>query len=584
MIPCPGQAESIRIEHVEMAEVPGCCCETQRLQLRDLLDEWGERHTKVLIAALKEAMVSQGAGARDGTMSPTISKMPTLRTKPAWTSAESNGERNSLSSQEYHSQRSSLPWQNKSVMENVVGGFKLNRAVSGDLDRECHCQEMAARIVNHQMFGVVSAAAIVANAVCIGYQTNQSMIAGHREEEDSSQAGPSFLELGFSLYFAIEVTLRWLAAGWMAYLRGKERGWNIFDLALVIHGLVDLCLGWGTQNASYLRIMRLFRMLKLLRVIRLLRGMRELRFILNSILGSVRSTIWSLMLVFAVTYIFGTIFLQAFARYVHSGNPSTKERACIMLYWGSLPQSMLSLLMASTGGQDWEDIGEPVWIIGWPYYTLFVVYLVLFLFVVVNTVCGLFVEATLNRSYRDEALLIQSQLDAKDHYVTKLQQVFKEFDVDKNGLISNTEFQNALCDPKMQAFLGGLHIDASDAESFFRMLTEHTVEKEVDLETFVVGCIKLRGEAKAMDLFLVQSQATQIQKQLDKVQTLLMGGRRDLSTVRSEPKEYDEASRQPLSTVRSEPKDVDAVMLTDVMLTPAEASRPVSTVQKELSL
>lgn len=163
-------------------------------------------------------------------------------------------------------------------------------------------------------------------------------------------------------------------------------------------------------------------------------------------------------------------------------------------------------------------------LVGWPYYSLYVIYLVLFLFVIMNTICGLFVEATINRSHHDEALLIQSELDRKDQYVAQLQNCFRQIDVDKNGLISDEEFLEALIRPEMQAFLGSLHIDASDAESFFRMLTEHCAEQEIDLETFVVGCIKLRGEAKAMDVYCMLSHQMSFQRQINRLERLLIAG------------------------------------------------------------
>merc|ERR1712217_592270 len=51
----------------------------------------------------------------------------------------------------------------------------------------------------------------------------------------------------------------------------------------------------------------------------------------------------------------------------------------------------------------------------------------------------------------------------------------------------------------MHAFAKSLEIDITDAKQFFLILSGNG-RRTVDIETFVVGCIKLKGTAKSMDL------------------------------------------------------------------------------------
>merc|ERR1719401_3271473 len=51
----------------------------------------------------------------------------------------------------------------------------------------------------------------------------------------------------------------------------------------------------------------------------------------------------------------------------------------------------------------------------------------------------------------------------------------------------------------MIAFCSSLDIELLDVDLFFNVLSSNG-RRSVDLETFVVGCIKLRGLAKSMDL------------------------------------------------------------------------------------
>lgn len=63
----------------------------------------------------------------------------------------------------------------------------------------------------------------------------------------------------------------------------------------------------------------------------------------------------------------------------------------------------------------------------------------------------------------------------------------------------------------MTAFALTLGIEATDLDQFFTILSANG-SRNVDLETFVVGCIKLRGMAKSMDVLecvLAQRQTQQ---------------------------------------------------------------------------
>merc|ERR1711944_97085 len=54
-------------------------------------------------------------------------------------------------------------------------------------------------------------------------------------------------------------------------------------------------------------------------------------------------------------------------------------------------------------------------------------------------------------------------------------------------------------DPMVALFSEQLGIESQDLEEFFNVLSDYG-EHPVDLETFVVGCIKMRGMAKSIDM------------------------------------------------------------------------------------
>ena len=74
--------------------------------------------------------------------------------------------------------------------------------------------------------------------------------------------------------------------------------------------------------------------------------------------------------------------------------------------------------------------------------------------------------------------------------------VFQEIDQNGNGAISWVEFQLALNDPRMHAFLASLHLDVGDAVGLFQVFDSDS-KGSIEHSEFLVGC--LRG-AKAVEM------------------------------------------------------------------------------------
>jgi len=125
--------------------------------------------------------------------------------------------------------------------------------------------------------------------------------------------------------------------------------------------------GGSISNMSFLRVMRLMKMLKLLRMIRMLRTFRELRLIINSILASMKSTFWAILLVCTISFMFAIAFLQGATNYLKAEGDSIDKKvlAEINEYWSSVGRSMLTLYFAATGGMDWAPLADSLWHMGW---------------------------------------------------------------------------------------------------------------------------------------------------------------------------------------------------------------------------
>merc|ERR1711953_1212330 len=128
---------------------------------------------------------------------------------------------------------------------------------------------------------------------------------------------------------------------------------------------------------------------------------------------------------------------------------------------------------------------------------------VMYIFVTTNgilhVIVGIFVESTMAASRHDRDLIISDELARKDSYMAQMTDVLHETDSDQSGTISWEEFETKLQDHRVIAYLAALELDVAEARGLFELLdTEES--NEVPVDEFVVGCFRLKGGAKGIDL------------------------------------------------------------------------------------
>ena len=137
-------------------------------------------------------------------------------------------------------------------------------------------------------------------------------------------------------------------------------------------------LPWQDSFASgslrILRILRLARSARGLRVVRLLRFIRPLRLLVFSIAVTLKSLIWSVILLFIIIYLFSILFADAnLAHFTSEGNipPAILTDSDLQSHFGSVQISMHTLFRAICGGLEWRHAANSLdRSIGWGSLTL----------------------------------------------------------------------------------------------------------------------------------------------------------------------------------------------------------------------
>jgi len=357
----------------------------------------------------------------------------------------------------------------------------------------------AEAFIDGHIFQAVCCTIITLNAVFIGIQVDTLTKNAAMDPPKKNPEVFTVLDRSFAILFLVEVLLR-VAIKRMRFFCGHEWRWNIFDFVTAILTVVeefDNVLS-VELDLSYTRILRGFRMIRILRVIRVLRFFRELRLMVCSIAQSLVSLSWALVLLMAIIYLFTICFMHAVDRYLREGGDEDTRKDLITWY-GSVPVTMYSLLMAISGGVDWFTMVEPLAEISTLYQVLFAFYVFFIIIGVLNVLTSVFVQRANELVKLDRDLVIQCQMVSNETFLHEMKAIFDEVDVDGTGTITWEKFWEYVQNEHVQAYFATQQLDTSDARELFNLLDADN-KGEVKIEDFVMGCMKVRGQAKSSDM------------------------------------------------------------------------------------
>ena len=212
--------------------------------------------------------------------------------------------------------------------------------------------------IESRAFQVAIVILILINAVTIGLETSDSL-------SDNVIHTLHDLDRYILIIFCLEISIKLVAYGWRFF----TNAWNIFDTLIIGIALVP-----ATGPLQILRTLRV------LRTIRLVKNIPKLRMIIESLITSIPSIGWIIVLLLMIFYIFAVIATDLY------GNSFPE-------YFGNMGQSFFTLFQIMTLESWSSGIARPM-MQKMPYsYIFFVPFILLatyttlnvFIAVVVNT-------------------------------------------------------------------------------------------------------------------------------------------------------------------------------------------------------
>lgn len=304
------------------------------------------------------------------------------------------------------------------------------------------------------------------------------------------------LETAFCCFFSVDLLIR-ICIERERFATGSRRWWNLVDsvsLSLLLFALIERSRTLG----NFVAMQRVGRLMRLPRCFAKWAQLQELRIMLGCMAESFKVMVWLVLLVISFIYFYSLLLTEL----IWEKCPN-KETAVVCTKFGDLLSSQMTLYQIMYSGLLWGDLWEELRVMDWYIQIIFLSYVVFALMVLVNTItsfiCSL--QSTVSKKERD--VLIANEMDYNERVVRQLYTIFQDFDQNGNGAISWAEFQLALEDERMLAFLNALELDMSDAVKVFQILASEKTGS-IEESNFLLGCLRLRGGATTVDMVAMQ--------------------------------------------------------------------------------
>ncbi|CAE7542469.1 Cacna1b, partial [Symbiodinium sp. CCMP2456] len=203
------------------------------------------------------------------------------------------------------------------------------------------------------------------------------------------------------------------------------------------------------------------------RLARVLRFVMALRTLISSIIYTLKSLVWAMILLCLIVYVFAVLFTQAAGDFLLLDGATLLEPPLEMStsktrFFGSLQTSMLALFMSIAGGVSWVEVVGELQLLSTGWVFVFIFYIAFTYFAVLNVVTGVFCQSAIDSAQNDQTLVLQAIQAEKQANIEKITNLFKAIDIEETGVITYKMLEDQVNSPEVQTYFEAIGLDVWD--------------------------------------------------------------------------------------------------------------------------
>ncbi|CAJ1359674.1 unnamed protein product, partial [Effrenium voratum] len=405
------------------------------------------------------------------------------------------------------------------------------------------------RLVARPSFQIWCSVVILMNCLRVAFYTDWTIRNSYARLDGLEKGVTNFwFDAPFAVWFCFEVCLRMYAAGIRSFYCDEDKYWNIFDTLLALESALSLMMRLTTARFSALRVLCIFRVARLVKHMDMVQGLRRMRAVFIALSTSVHDFASAAVVVGVVLFAYSVFLSMAAASYfermdqLNSEQPLSAEQlqevAQVVETFGSLPNMMVSLWAAISGGDDWMSYGDLLKKMdpAHRYFWTFVCFTAFSVVGLLNVVTGVFVDSAVSaaEACKSEDEVTASQRKEEEVEEKKLKAVLVKADEDGSGHITSEELDEHLAERNNQALWSHLGFAPKQVKMIFKLKerwaqNREGTDKVDELLFFMRNC---KGPASHVDILSLmydhmqlatsmQGNFTALQKSIDKLEQKL---------------------------------------------------------------